>query len=191
MTPDKRTRREVLGAVSGSVVASSLIIGTVGGETPETASITFEDQPVRSRGQEQTVVIAEVRLPDPGGFIDIHDPNDTKEMPLGQIQGANDDYLEPGVHHDMEVELFEDFNCHEFDPAARLEESKELMAMPHRDEPTDHVFTHFCEHGEGGVEDGGFGDFPNVVQDTAYVEVPPDGRGNPSPEGEENRSRDR
>lgn len=191
MSPNERTRRDVLGAVSGSVVASSLIIGTVGAETPDTASITFEDQQVRSRGQEQTVVIAEVRIPDPGGFIDVHDPNDTEEMPLGQIQGANDGYLEPGVHHDVEVELFADFNCHEFEPDARLEESKELMAMPHRDEPADQVFTHFCEMGEGEIEDGGFGDFPEVVQDTAHVEVPPDGRGNPSAEGEANRSRDR
>lgn len=182
------TRRTVLSAIGGSVLASGVAIVPAAAEEHDEASITFDDQQV-SKGKNQTVVVTEVRLPEPGGFVDIHDPNDTSEAPLGQIQGANDNYLEPGTHYDVAVDLFEDFTCYEFEQD-RLEESKELMAMPHRDDPNDGVYTHFCGHGGGETEDGGFGDFPDVVQDNAYVEVPPDGRGNPSDRGEETRSRD-
>lgn len=111
-------------------------------------------------------------------------------MPLGQVKGAYDEYLEPGVYRDVEVPLFEDVTCYEFE-RDRLEESTELMAMPHRDEPHDEEYTHLCTHGEEETEDSGFGDFPDVVQDTALVEVPPDGRGDPSSDGTKNRSLDR
>lgn len=185
MDTTKHTRRRLLGALGANVAASCLAVGTVGGEEIEEASITFEDQQV-SRGRNQTVVVSEVRLPEPGGYIDIHDPNDTDDAPLGQIKGAYDEYLEPGVHQNVEIGLFEDFNCHQFEQD-RLEESKELMAMPHKDDPNDEEYTHFCGHGDGDVEDGGFGSFPDVVQDSGYVRVPPDGRGNPSDRGRENR----
>lgn len=185
MVTTEHTRRGLLGTLGASVAASHLTVGTVAGSEVEEASITFEDQQV-SRGRNQTVVVSEVRLPEPGGYIDVHDPNDTDEAPLGQIKGAHDEYLEPGVHRNVTVDLFEDFKCYQFEQD-RLKESKELMAMPHKDDPNDQKYTHFCGHGGDGVEDGGFGSFPNVVQDSGYVSVPPDGRGNPSDRGRENR----
>lgn len=162
------TRRSTLCALGGAV-GSILVTGTAVGQQGTEASITFNDQQV-SRGTNQTVVVESVTLPEPGGYIDIHDPNDTEEMPLGQIKGARDEYLEPGTHRQVEVKLFKDFNCYEFEQD-RLEESKELMAMPHKDDPADQEFTHFCKHGGDGVEDGGFGEFPDVVQDTACIQV--------------------
>jgi hypothetical protein len=142
---------------------------------PEVASITFNDQQV-GRGQNQSVRVAQVAYPEPGGYIDIHDPNDTEDMPLGAIQGAFDEYLEPGLFQNIQVGLFEDFNCHEFEQD-QLQESKELMAMPHIDEPNDEEYTHFCGHGEGPPDDGGFfdppdGEFPeDIVDDTGFVRV--------------------
>lgn len=182
-----KTRRGVLRTLASGAIVGSTFVGTASAE--ETASVTFDEQQV-SNGKNQSVVVESVTLPEPGGFVDIHDRNNTGRFPLGEIHGANDNYLPSGTHENIVVPLFEDFNCFEFD-AERLQESKTLMAMPHKDQPHDRTYTHFCDH-EGRPEDGGFWNPDgSLVLDEARVNVPPDGRGNPSEEGENNRSKTR
>lgn len=165
------TRRSTLCALGG-VVGSALVTGTVVGQEESEASITFNDQ--QSDGK--SVVVESVTLPEPG-FIDFHDPSRAggDHPTLGSGLGGSE-YLEPGTHEDLEITLFQGLPCVTFEQN-RLQESKEVMAMPHVDSNDTKKFEHWCtmQDEEKEIVDGGFGEFPdNIVQDTACIQVDED-----------------
>lgn len=167
MDESRLTRRSTLAALGG-VVGSAVVAGTVGGNQDSEASITFEDQ--TSDGT--SVVVESVTFPE-GGFVDLHDPTMAggDHPPLGAALGGSE-YLEPGTHEDLEITLFQGLPCVEFEQNC-LQESQDVMAMPHVDSNDTEEFEHWCTMKDEETEtvDGGFGEFPDVVQDSAHIQV--------------------
>lgn len=201
MTVKDISRRKVMGMTSAAVVGGSLY-GTTTVAASHTcdectdcpcraadepadctdacdAYITFNDQEATG-GRE--VVVKEACLPN-GGFIDIHDEEDTdacvnESFSAGYPLAASI-YLEPGVHKNVELCLCEDNrdvggmfgecigwergeneDCLKSDP-------RTLCAMLHVDDPDDCCNTHYCNHEEG--DDAAYVCDSSPVQDCASV----------------------
>lgn len=124
--------------------------------------------------------------------------------PIGRPFGVSE-FLEGGTdHYDVEIPLFVDDHVLCLDTEQdRMEESHWLMAMAHEDQtrmPGDdgdeRQYIHFCwmqadereewDRDDFGGNDGSF-NWNEDDKPDAYIEVPPDGRGNPSEAGENNR----
>lgn len=110
---------DLSGVEEGRAFVASLhrdgaVVDTVEGEvgTP-TATVTFENQSAPPGSS--TVVVQRVRL-DLGGFVAIH-----RDSIRGPIVGVSD-YLEPGIHESITVELRETYAG-----------QRRLVASPHKD----------------------------------------------------------
>lgn len=172
------TRRSTLSALAGAIGGGVVVGGAGGGKQDECgdegasakqtdASITFEDQYTDG----SSLVVQKVVLPE-AGFIDFHDPTRAGGVfpPLGAALGVSE-YLESGTHENIEIPLFQDVKCVNF-AQERLFETQHVMTMPHVDSNGNQEFDHWCTMGsEAETLDGGFGDFPNLVMDMAYVAV--------------------
>jgi hypothetical protein len=120
------------------------------------ARLTFSDQ--ESDGE--TVVVDSVELSE-GGFVAIHDEGFVSGEPIESVVGISE-YLEPGEHEDVGIELEES-----------LEDDRELIAVAHLDTNENEAFDYVDSDGEEDVPYVGAGSVP--VTDRALValeEVP-------------------
>jgi hypothetical protein len=90
--------------------------GADGDDGQQPAYVTFTDQTTEG----ETVVVENVTLASPG-FVTIHDSSLLAGNALGSVIGTSE-YLEAGMHENVEVTLDEP-----------LEADETLIAMPHRD----------------------------------------------------------
>jgi hypothetical protein len=132
-----------------------------GGDTAEPfATIEFGNQEADSA----TVVVDRVVLSE-GGFVGIHDRRLFEGESLESDIGASE-YLDPGVHYSVEIDLFDvpgaDFTDEEMD----LSEGDPLVAMPHLDTNGNEEYD-FVE--SGGEEDGPYVDDGQAVVDLGLV----------------------
>ena len=99
---------------AGANMGQSDVVAQV--DDTETATVTFDDQD--SDGN--TVTVDSASLPD-GGFVTIHDSTLLDGDAIGSVVGTSE-YLEPGDHEDVTVELDES-----------IDGTQTLIAMPHMD----------------------------------------------------------
>ncbi|GAA0667741.1 hypothetical protein ACFQDG_06995 [Natronoarchaeum mannanilyticum] len=132
-------------------------------EAPTEAAVTFEDQETDG----STVTVDSVSLPD-GGFVTIHDSSLFDEVVVDSVVGTSE-YLEPGEHEDVEVQLYDEEMVPgaEFDQDA-LEEDQTLIAMPHQDTNDNETYD-FVE--TDGEEDGPYTEDDVPIIDDAGVTV--------------------
>ena len=103
----------------------------------------------------KTVTVNRVETAD-GGFVAIHDTRLFEGEVTGSVIGASE-YLEPGVHEDVEVMLDEP-----------VRSSRTLISMPHRDTNDNQVYDFVTS---GGAEDGPYVFDGGAVVDTAKITV--------------------
>jgi len=121
------------------------------GTVAVSASVAFEPQ--SSDGT--TVVVDRVDLSE-GGFVTVHDASLLAGEVTGSVIGTSE-YLEPGVHEDVEVTLDEP-----------LRSSQTAYAMPHRDTNGNDEYDFVSSDGEA---DGPFTQDGNILLDPARVSV--------------------
>jgi len=103
-----------------------------------------------------TVVVDEVYLPE-GGFVTMHDSSLADDAVFESIRGTSD-YLEPGIHRNVEITLDEP-----------LAEDDTLFAMAHRDTNENRAYDFPSSEGE---EDGPYTtDSGEIVMDDGEVTV--------------------
>jgi PGF-CTERM protein len=121
-------------------------------EEPEAATVSFGNQ--TSDGS--SVTVDSVYLPE-GGFVVMHDSTlVTEGDAIGSVVGVSD-YLGAGEHEDVSVSLSEG-----------IDESQELIAMPHRDTNGNEEY----EFGESeGSDDGPYTADGGAVTDAGQVTV--------------------
>lgn len=146
-------------ALSALAVALLISMPTAAQQEDE-ASVTFEDQEASG----STVVVAEAVLPD-GGFIVIHDDR-VEEDPLGSAIGESE-YLEPGEHMDVEVQV-----------AFVAQGESTLYAMLHEDTNGNEEYD--FEDSEG-QEDGAYTANGEAVMEEATITWSDDNGGTDSP----------
>ncbi|MFB6281184.1 MAG: PGF-CTERM sorting domain-containing protein [Haloferacaceae archaeon] len=128
---------------------------TDGAEVTVSAAVSLADQP--SGGH--TVVVDSVDLSE-GGFVTLHDARLFGGDALGSVVGTSG-YLDAGVHENVEVTLDEP-----------IDESRTLIAMPHRDTNDNEAYDFVSS--DGGADgpytaDGGAVTDPGKVSVTAMV----------------------
>ena len=126
------------------------------------ASVTFSDQV--SDGT--TVTVDTVNTTD-GGFVAIHDSSLLEGDALGSVVGVSP-YLEPGVHENVTVTLF-DVPGVEFD-RTELTENQTLIAMPHLDTNENQTYDFVRTN---GTIDGPYLENETAVTAAANVTVEP------------------
>ncbi len=107
------------GAADGPYTAGDTIVtdaASIG--LPARADVTFESQATAGA----SLTVAEVSMTR-GGFVTIHDASLTEGAVFDSVRGTSD-YLAPGTHENVTVELKND---------ERIEESGTFIAMPHMD----------------------------------------------------------
>jgi hypothetical protein len=67
-----------------------------------------------------------------GGYVAVHDNTLLQGDAVGSVVGVSE-YLEPGVHENVSVPLFEGVSGAEFDENASVEPGETLVAMPHQE----------------------------------------------------------
>ncbi|MEF8822260.1 MAG: hypothetical protein V5A52_08275, partial [Halovenus sp.] len=129
------------------------------------AAVNFSDQTTTGT----TVTVDAVNTTD-GGFVVMHDESLLEGDVIGSVVGVSG-YLEPGLHENVTVTLF-DVPGQEFD-RTELTENETLIAMAHQDsngnETYDFVTTDGAEDGPYLVDDTPVTDSANVT----IVEEPP------------------
>ncbi|MFB6227959.1 MAG: hypothetical protein ABEH88_05150, partial [Halobacteriales archaeon] len=124
--------------------------GSVTTEQPPAASVTFNPQTTDGT----SVTVDSVRMDD-GGFVTMHDDTLQNDA-VGSVVGVSD-YLAPGTHQDVTVNLNE-----------QLEETQTLFAMPHRDDNSNQSYD-FVD--TGGSNDAPYTEGGSAVTDSADVTV--------------------
>lgn len=150
------------------VLASGAALAQHSQETPTEpddedaeATVEFEDQSTDG----ETVVIDSVTLSE-GGYVVIHNESLYEGDALASSIGVSE-YLEPGEHENVTVELF-DVPGGEF-TADELTDDQTLAAMPHQDTNDDEEFDFVADE---GAEDGPYVDEDGeAVLDEADVTV--------------------
>jgi len=127
------------------------------------ASVTFDDQETDG----STVTVESVNVSE-GGFVTIHDSSLLEGATFDSVVGSSE-YLEPGEHEDVEVQLFDDETVPgaEFDQDA-LEDNETLIAMPHLDTNDNETYDFLETDGE---EDGPYTEDGEAVIDDAEITV--------------------
>ncbi|WP_256391561.1 DUF7282 domain-containing protein [Natronoarchaeum rubrum] len=127
------------------------------------ATVTFDDQETDG----STVTVQSVNVSE-GGFVTIHDSSLLEGATFDSVVGSSE-YLDPGEHEDVEVQLFDNETVPgaEFDQDA-LEENQTLIAMPHLD-TNDNESYDFIE--TEGAEDGPYTEDGEAVIDDAEITV--------------------
>jgi hypothetical protein len=162
------SRRRFLSATAAAGIAAT---GISAGATPALAdehedasgsepfaSVEFSNQ----AAGEPTVVVDRVVLSE-GGFVAVHDASLFEGDAIGSVVGVSE-YLSPGVHYSVEIELFDV-------PGADLEsrhlsEGEPLVAMPHLDTDDDGEYGFVASEGD---EDGPYVDDARPVVDLGLV----------------------
>ncbi|WP_101296661.1 DUF7282 domain-containing protein [Halegenticoccus soli] len=148
-----------VGALGLSAVASPAAAqgGDGNGESEPFSVVEFTNQPLDGRS-----VVVDAALLSEGGFVTIHDAGLFEGDAIGSVVGVSE-FLDPGVHYLVEVELTD---------GADLSEGQPLVAMPHLDtngnERYDFVETE-------GQEDGPYVEAGQAVVDLALVGADEDG----------------
>jgi len=142
------------------------------------ASVVFENQ--TSDGT--SAVVESVTMPD-GGFISIHDErfvadDDTVAVGPGSIVGYSE-YLAPGTHSNVVVELFDDsaLDTSSYEDDSIDERVQTLIALPHRDTNDNEEWDFYPGEAEA---DGAYKQGPQSdddvplerIMDTAKITVP-------------------
>jgi len=171
------SRRDVLAGAAASTVAAGLGVAGASGtalagdddgddddddddDTRVSATVEFRNQ--ESDGT--TVTVAETTLSD-DGYVAIHDATLLDGAVLDSVIGVSD-YLEAGLHEDVEIELF-DVEGADFDED-ELEETQPLVPMPHRETGDNETYEFVDSDGE---EDGPFTLGGAPVVDIGFVVV--------------------
>lgn len=132
-----RTFTHDVEAIDSAVVESGNVMAFIErfeGGAVASATVSFDGQNAED-GDEVTV--ASAYLPQ-GGFVAIHDSTLLAGETRPSVIGVSD-YLEPGLHEDVEVDLFEGVMGATFDASSLDESDSEadepytLIAMPHLD----------------------------------------------------------
>jgi plastocyanin len=139
------------GSEDGPFTNNDGAITDSGQVTITSAAVTFSDQ--TSDGT--SVTVDSVRM-DEGGFVTMHDDSLLDGDALGSVVGVSE-YLGPGSHEDVTVDLDED-----------LSETQTLIAMPHRDTDGDETYD-FVD--TDGSDDGPYTDAGSAITDSAEVSV--------------------
>lgn len=106
---------------------------TVGSMAQLSVNVSFANQTTNG----DSVTIELVTMSE-GGFIAIHNANLTEGNALGSVVGVSE-YLIPGLHENIEVELF-NVPGQGFAENMNLEENQTLIAMPHLDTNDNEVY---------------------------------------------------
>lgn len=135
---------------------------------PGSASVQFDDQ---TSDDGVTVSVASVYIPR-DGYVAIHDSTLLDDPP--QVQGSVigvSDYLEAGVHNDVEVTLFDVPGAVEngnFEEGAVLEGDQLLVAMPHEETNGNQAYNFITSD---GMEDDPYTEGGSAVVDPGFVTV--------------------
>lgn len=101
--------------------------------------------------QDDTVLVDGASIPEDGGFIVLHDQDELQNQgAIASIVGVSE-YLEPGIHNEVEVALDEDISS-----------TATIGAMPHRDTDGDETYDF---ESSGGTTDG-----PYVLDGSAVID---------------------
>jgi len=125
-------------------------------EVTEDAQVRFT--PAGNDGA--NVTVDSVFVPE-GGYVAVHDDGLLDGDAVGSVVGVSE-YLEPGVHENVSVTLFENVSGAEFDENASVEPGDALIAMPHQETTGDETYDFVASDGE---DDG-----PYTVDGEAVVD---------------------
>jgi len=121
------------------------------------ADFTNRTLPDTSTTQGDTLVVDGSSFPEGGGFIVLHDQEELQNQgPIASIVGVSD-YLEPGIHNEVEIVLDED-----------ISQTSTIGAMPHKDTDGDEEYDF---QSSGGTQDGPYTLEGSPVIDFADIEV--------------------
>jgi hypothetical protein len=126
-------------------------------EVTNESQVVFGDQ----EGDGENVTVESVFVPE-GGYVAIHNDSLLDGDAIGSVVGVSE-YLEPGVHENVSVTLYEDVEGADFADDAAAEDNATLIAMPHMETTDDETYDFVTSEGE---DDG-----PYVVDGEIVVDV--------------------
>jgi len=126
-------------------------------EVTNESQVVFGDQD----GDGENVTVESVFVPE-GGYVTIHNDSLLDGDAVGSVVGVSE-YLEPGVHENVSVTLYEGVEGAEFADDAPTEDNATLIAMPHMETTDDETYDFVTSEGE---DDG-----PYVVDGEVVVDV--------------------
>lgn len=177
------TRRRVLKAsaalsATGVVTGSGFVGSAAGGHEPCPRSVQC-DAGIDFRSQEvgdacghgtcagtvnDSVIVRSVNVTcDTGGWIDLHDKSRTVG-PSGTFGAGypvgHSTFLQQGTHRSVCINLYEDcgtcaleWDRNNWPSDTAPQECRSMGAMLHLDDPSDTLFTHYCNHAGPGTAD--------------------------------------
>jgi len=126
---------------------------------PPTGLVDFTDRtlPDTSTAQGDTLVVDGSSFPEGGGFIVLHDKQQRQNQGAIVSTVGVSDYLEPGIHNEVKIELDRD-----------ITDTTTLEAMPHQDTNGNEEYDF---ESSAGTEDGPYTLNGEPVIDEAVIEV--------------------
>lgn len=101
---------------------------------PPVASADFTDKEAIAGGSEDTVSVEGAYLPD-GGFVVLHDSTDLADQGAAPSVVGVSDYLEPGIHTDVQIVVDEVTNPATLGAMPHTDDGNELYTFPTSDGP--------------------------------------------------------
>jgi uncharacterized surface protein with fasciclin (FAS1) repeats len=129
---------------------------------PPTASVAFNDQTAVDSVNTSSVYVPE------NGFVAIHDSTLFDGVVQGSVIGVSEQ-LEPGVHNDVPVALFDEERTGGSFEKDSLQTDQTLIAMPHKDTNDNGSYDFLTSN---GAEDGAYTEGGSAVIDSASITVP-------------------
>ncbi|SFF86701.1 hypothetical protein SAMN04488063_0582 [Halopelagius inordinatus] len=154
-----------VGLAGVGLAASSTGVAADGGDDNDGDAEPFATVEFGNQMAGEHTVVVDATVLSAGGFVAVHDGRLFEGQAAESVVGVSE-YLSPGAHYSVEVDLFSGVPGTEFDEETSLSEGQPLVAMPHLDTNGNETYDFVTS---GGSEDGPYVDDGSPVVDLALA----------------------